>query len=46
MHVVDAAGANVVTGQVTATGVAGAVAVSVTAIEATVTLPVFLTRNE
>ena len=46
VHVVEAPGARVVTGQVTVTAVAGAVAESVTEIADTVTLPVFVTRKE
>ena len=46
VQVVDAPGANVVTGHDTVTAVAGAVAVSVTARDDTVTFPVFVTTNE
>ena len=46
VHVVDASGARVVTGQVTVTDVAGAVAVSVTPSRVAVTFPVFVTANE
>ncbi len=46
VHVVDAPGANVVTGHDTVTAVAGAVAVSVTTTEDTVTFPVFVTAKE
>ena len=47
VHVVLAAGANVVTGHDTvSSGPAGAVNVSVTVIPVTVTLPVFVTTNE
>ena len=45
VHVVDAPGAKDVTGQVTVTAVAGAVAVSVTTIEEIVTFPVFFTTK-
>ncbi len=47
VHVVLAAGANVVTGHDTvSSGPAGAVNVSVTVTSVTVTLPVFVTTNE
>ncbi len=46
VQVVDAPGANDDTGQVTVTGVDGAVAVSVTESEVSVTLPVLVTRKE
>ena len=46
VQVVDVPGARVVTGQVTVTGVEGAVVVSVTDTDVSVTLPVFVTRKE
>ena len=46
MQVVETPGAKDVTGQVTATAVAGEVAVSVTTSEDTVTFPVFFTTKE